>query len=100
MFSPGILDYSKCAQWNYGAFVMRSAEFWGNAMCAPLFHGDIVMDAKISIKNHQKLRLPVFFKVFFCKLLSFHSSIHSLGLVLKEKNILYHSTFSVSRPSI
>ena len=61
----GVLEPSKCAPRNYGAFEVRPAEFWSNATCAPLFHGDIVMGAKISIKNHLKLRLPLFFKVIF-----------------------------------
>ena len=50
---------------NYGAFEVRPAELWSNATCAPPFHGDIVMDAKISIKNHLTLRFPLFFKVIF-----------------------------------
>ena len=35
---------------NNGAFEVPLAEFWSNATCAFLFHGDIVMDAKIFIK--------------------------------------------------
>ena len=32
---------------------------------APLFYGDIVMGAKISITNHLKLRFSLFFKGIF-----------------------------------
>ena len=61
----GILEPSKCAPRNYRAFKVRPEEFWSNAMCAPLFHEYIVMGAKISIENHLKFRLSLFFKVFF-----------------------------------
>ena len=40
-------------------------ELWGNATIALLFHEDIAMDAKISMTNHLKLRLPLSFKVIF-----------------------------------
>ena len=46
-------------------FKVRPAEFWSNATCAPLFHGDIVMYARLSMKNHLKLRLAQFCKVIF-----------------------------------
>ena len=38
----GIMEPSKCAPQNYGVFKVRPAEFWSNALCAPLSHGDIV----------------------------------------------------------
>ena len=44
---------------------MCPVELWGNATIALLFHEDIVMDAKISMTNHLKLRLPLSFKVIF-----------------------------------
>ena len=46
----GVLEPLKCAPPNYGAFKVRPAEFWSNAMCAPLSHGDIVTGAKIPTK--------------------------------------------------
>ena len=63
---------------NFGSLKVRPAElwclveFWSNVTCAPLFHGDIVMGAKISIKNHPKL----IFQGYFCKLLSFQRYIY------------------------
>ena len=51
----GVLEPSKCAPRNYGAFEMCPAEFWSNATCALLSHGDIVTGAKIPTKNHLKL---------------------------------------------
>ena len=66
-----ILEPSKCTPQNFGALKVRPAEFWSNAMFAPLSHGDIVMGAKICTKNHLKL--------------SFQRSIHPLGLVFKGK---------------
>ena len=46
----GILETLRCAPPNYGAFEVRPAEFWSNATCAPLSHGDIVAGAKIPTK--------------------------------------------------
>ena len=45
-----VLEPWKCAPRNYGAFEVRPAEFWSNATCAPLSHGDIVTGAKIATK--------------------------------------------------
>ena len=91
-----ILEHLKWSPQNYGTFKVRPAEFWSNATCAPLFHGDIVMRAKISIKKSSKTEIVLFFQGYFCKPLLFQRSIHSLRIVFKEKNILCHSTFNVN----
>jgi hypothetical protein len=57
----GIMEPSKCAPRNYGALEVCPAEFWSNAMCAPLSHEDIVTGAKNTLKNHLKLRFFLFF---------------------------------------
>ena len=61
----GVLDLSSCAPRSFGPLKVCPAEFWSNATCAPLSHGDIVMGAKISTKNHLKLGFSLFFKVIF-----------------------------------
>ena len=43
----GVLEPSKSTPRNYGAFEVCPAEFWSNATCATLSHGDIVRGAKI-----------------------------------------------------
>ena len=49
---------------NYKAFEVRPAEFWSNAMCVTLYHGDIVTGAKIP-KKSSKTWVCLTFKVFF-----------------------------------
>ena len=40
-----LLDPSICAPQSFGPLKVCPAEFWSNAMCAPLSHGDIVTGA-------------------------------------------------------
>ena len=67
----GVLEPSKCAPRNYGAFEVRPAEIRSNATCAPLSHGDIAMGAKKSTKYNIKHRFFFFLKVIFVNLCHF-----------------------------
>ena len=64
---------------------MRPAEFWSNATCVLLSHGNIVMGAKISTQKSSITKTFLIVLGNFCKLMSFHRSIHPKGLVFKEQ---------------
>ena len=92
----GVLEPLKCSPRNYGAFKVRPAEFWSNAMCALLSHGDIVTGAKIPTKIINNLDLPYFVKVIFVNHCHFRDLYNQYDNCLR-KNISQDGTFKLSR---
>ena len=80
----GVLEPSKCAPRNYGAFEVRPAEFWSNATFAPLYYGDINYGGQNIHINHLKLRFSLFFKVIFVNHCHFRYLYNQYNILLRK----------------
>ena len=79
--SCGVLEPSKCAPRNYGAFKVCPAELWSLQSAprgvleqfnvCPAFSWRHSYGGQNTHNNHLKLRFSLFFKGYFCKPLSF-----------------------------
>ena len=88
-----VLEPLKCAPRNYGAFEVRPAEFWSNATCAPLSHGDIVTMAKIPKKSFKTWICLIFLKAFFLNHNCFRDLYNQYDNFLWKKYISREGTF-------